>query len=147
MRASRWIGAGVGVVLAAAVTAGGYVIYAQDQRIDELRLAVTELADAQVTPGQLADQAARLDTVESAASALLLVLGSESNSRPVGASASTVTERLEAIEDQLGMGTAFSSLGGVEDRLSDIEASVDQVEWEMNAVCSKLNLEGFLVAC
>lgn len=157
MSAHGWVRLGLGVVLAAAVTVGGYAIYAQNARIDELAASVAVLSQS-------------LDVVEAdhvsrdPDPALVLLLAELGMTDPGSGSS-----RLAAVEDQLGMDDPLAPATALADRVTAIEDQLDggplaprydigsrigflesdlaQLRADLRSVCSSLNFAGLLVPC
>ncbi|HEY9412743.1 MAG TPA: hypothetical protein VIP77_24425 [Jiangellaceae bacterium] len=124
MSAHGWVKLGLSVVLAAAVAAGGYVIYAQNARIDELAASVAVVSQS-------------LDVVEAD-----LVSGDPDPIAP----AMALADRVTAIEDQLG-GVPLAPRYDIGSRIGFLESDLAQLRADLRSVCSSLNFAGLLVPC
>lgn len=124
MSAHGWVKLGLSVVLAAAVAAGGYVIYAQNARIDELAASVAVVSQS-------------LDVVEAD-----LVSGDPDPVAP----ATALADRVTAIEDQLG-GVPLAPRYDIGSRIGFLESDLAQLRADLRSVCSSLNFAGLLVPC
>ena len=157
MSAFGWMKLGLGVVLAAAVAAGGYVIYAQNARIDELGASVAVLSQSL----QVMDAGHVSRDPDDALALLFAELGITD---PVSGST-----RIAAVEDQLGMDDPLAPATDLAERVTEIEDQLDdgsraprydvssrigflesdlaQLRADLRSVCSSLNFAGLLVPC